>query len=119
MRKQLAVGGLVALILTLAGCVGGGYGVGVGYDEGFDYDNAYPFGFYEPYGYYGGWGDDYFVGPPVRGGYWHRGPHGGRPFFHPGRPGHFAPSIPTGPRGGFHGGGRGNGGFPGGRGRHR
>jgi hypothetical protein len=72
-----AVGTLA--LMSLSGCVVGGYGgdIGVGYVGGV----------YEPGGYeYGGWGPGYRVGPP-RGGV--RGP-GGRA----------APSIPRGPRGG-------------------
>jgi hypothetical protein len=75
--------GLIAL-LTLAGCVVGGYGgdAGVGYVGGV----------YEPGGYeYGGWGPGYRVGPPRGGARVARG--------------RAAPSIPHGARGGGHGGG--------------
>jgi len=104
MRKRQAAGGLIVLALIVTGCAGTGYGVSAGYDAGFTYNDVYPFGYYEPYGYYGGWGEDFFVGPPVRGGFWHRGPGGGRPHFDPGQAGHPMPSIPTAPRGGFQGG---------------
>jgi hypothetical protein len=90
MLRTLTVAAVgVLALLSLAGCVVGGYdgGGGVGYV-------GYVGGVYEPGGYeYGGWGPGYRVGPP-RGGV--RGSVG--------RP---APSIPRGPRGGS--GHRGNG----------
>ncbi len=77
--KMGAVG--VLALTSLAGCVAGGYDGGVGV--------AYVGGVYEPGGYeYGGWGRDYRVGPPRRGG--ERGA-GGRTA---------APSIPHGRHGG-------------------
>jgi hypothetical protein len=51
--------------------------------------------------FYGGWGPDYFVGPPPR--RWDGRPHprlgGGNPSFRPAPPSRPMPSIPSGPRG--------------------
>jgi hypothetical protein len=107
------------LTLGLVGCAVGGYeGGGTYYDGGADV--GYGVDFYEPYGYaYGGWGRGYHVGPPrhdggfpgdrlgghppgVRG-----APHSGRPpAYHRAPSSRPVPSIPSGPRGGGHGGGR-------------
>jgi hypothetical protein len=63
MPRAWKMGAVGALALTsLTACVVGGYQGegGVGYVGGF----------YEPGGYeYGGWGHDYRVGPPPRGGH--------------------------------------------------
>jgi hypothetical protein len=103
---------------VLGGCAveGGDYGGGPGYADvgvGLGYGGDY----YEPCCYgYGGWGPGYFVGPPGGGyGYghgWDHG-HGGGPGYGGGRGGG-APSIPSHPRGGGHGGGFGGGGHGGG-----
>jgi len=91
--------GVLTVMLAACATEAGGYGG--------EYDEGYPLGFYEPFGYYGDWGPDYFVGPPAVGGFFrHRPGGGGRPGFHPNPAGHPVPSIPTAPRGGFHGGGR-------------
>lgn len=83
MLRTLTVAAVgVLALLSLAGCVVGGYdsGGGVGYV-------GYVGGVYQPAGYeYGGWGRGYRVAPP-RGGV--RGPSG-----------RGAPSIPRGTRGG-------------------
>jgi hypothetical protein len=93
-RWKLAALGAFALA-AIDACVGGvGYtdvGVGVGYVGGY----------YEPGGYdYGGWGGNYWVGPP-RGGHgpWTGGGHDGHPG-HGAPPGRSAPSIPSQPHGG-------------------
>ncbi|HTV97334.1 MAG TPA: hypothetical protein VME42_15100 [Steroidobacteraceae bacterium] len=82
--KRIILGGVATLALLCACAVSGPYGYGYGVD--------YEGGFYEPYGYdYGGWGPDFYVGPPG-GGHWH-----GRGHWHGGGYGH---------GGGGHGGGR-------------
>ncbi len=88
--KSLSLSGC-SMLLVLSACAV----TGVGYDETVGV--GYVGGFYEPYGYdYGGWGGRYRVGPP-RGGDPHGGPRAGG--------GRGAPSIPSAPRGGGHGGG--------------
>lgn len=105
------------LTLSLAGCAVGGYGGGGAYYDG-GADAGYGVDFYEPYGYaYGGWGRGYHVGPPPhRGGFpgerpglhppgVRPGPHAGRPpAYHPAPSSRSMPSIPSGARGGGHGG---------------
>jgi hypothetical protein len=95
-----ALAAVIGLVTLLAfGCVvpeGGGYAPGIGAD------------YYEPYGtYYGGWEPGYEVGPWRDGG--HR-PDAGRGggashAFRPAAVGRAMPSIPSGSRGGGHGGG--------------
>jgi hypothetical protein len=93
-RSRLTIIGALALLLIAAAALVACAVDGVGYG-GADVGVSYYGDFYEPFGYeYGGWGRGYRVGPPrgrgggVRGG-------GGR-----------APSIPSAPRGGGHGGHR-------------
>jgi hypothetical protein len=86
---------LLASFALLGACAvsGGGYGGSV--------DVGYAGGYYDPCCYdYGGWGGNYWVGPP-RGGGWHPGGPAGRP-------------GPRPPEGGHPGGGHPGGGHPGG-----
>lgn len=131
MRRRTGRAALLGLLATIAGCVGGGFGV---VDEGWGddgYDEAplgYDMGFFGGDAYdYGGWGSGYLIGPPAYGGYGygygHRGgwghPHGpdhggggvgnrgGRSgMYRPAPAGHPMPSIPSGGRGGGMRGGR-------------
>lgn len=100
--------GVACFSLALAACIGfSGYGDDDG--EGAPGYAGYVGGYYEPWGYeYGGWGENYWVGPPrgrVAGGDrgYHDGYGRGRPMSDAGgrprggrRP---VPSIPHRPRG--------------------
>jgi hypothetical protein len=97
-RSRLWKIGAVALLAAAAAALAACAVEGVGYG-GPDVGVSYVGGFYEPFGYeYGGWGRDYRVGPP-------RDHGGGRVGGRGAAPGRGAPSIPTAPRGGGHGGG--------------
>jgi hypothetical protein len=115
MSRRLAAAGLILLLTQLQGCPGGSVGVTESYDYwdgpayGYDLDYFYGPPVYGPPVIYGGWGPDYFVGPPPRwegrppG--WDRPPTvvprpGGPPSFRPAPPTRPMPSIPSGPRGG-------------------
>ena len=109
---------LVLVLAALGACVGAGVGfAGGGYDDDYDAGPAfgYDMDFYGPDQFdYGGWGPEYFVGPP-RYGYGHPGDFGhrggfgnpggydrpgGHPVYRPAPNSRPMPSIPTGPRGG-------------------
>jgi hypothetical protein len=105
MSRRIAAAVLVLLLVQLGGCAGETVGVSTdyGYWDGppYGYDVDY---FYGPPVLYGGWGPDYFVGPPrhwdapPRG--WNRPPSAGRgASFRPAPPSRPMPSIPSGPRG--------------------
>jgi hypothetical protein len=107
--RPVAAAVLALLLTALTSCAGGTVGVSAAYPDpywdgpvyGYDFDY-----FYGPPVIYGGWGPQYFVGPPR----WDTRPHGwgqpapragGRPpSFRPASPGRPMPSIPSGPRGG-------------------
>ena len=106
---RLVTAAVLGLVLTLlTSCAGGTVGVSTSdtYWDGpvYGYDMDY---FYAPPPViYGGWGPDYFVGPPVWtvpppgwGGPPPRFPDGRAPRFRPAPPGRPMPSIPSGPRG--------------------
>ena len=107
-KRRLAGLGVACVSLAVAACVGFS-GYGDDYGDGAPGYPGYVGGYYEPWGYdYGGWGDQYWVGPPRGEDGWHRdggyhddhgrgrpmGDAGGRP-----RGGRAAPSIPRRPRG--------------------
>jgi hypothetical protein len=104
--RLLAAAVLALLLMQITSCAGGTVGVGAGYPDGYwdgpvyGYDLDY---FYGPPVIYGGWGPDYYVGPPRWDGHprgWGGPPPGHRPVFRPAPPGRPMPSIPSGPRGG-------------------
>ena len=111
MIRPVAAAVLALLLIQLTSCAGGTVGVSAGYPDAYwdgpvyGYDLDY---FYSPPVIYGGWGPDYYVGPPRWDGHPHdvggppRSPRGdGRaPAFRPPPPGRPMPSIPSGPRGG-------------------
>jgi len=112
-RRLLAA--MIALGLTqLQGCPGGSVGVSESYGYwdgpvyGYDLDYFYGPPLYGPPVFYGGWGPEYFVGPPR---HWDGRPQGwvrppGSPrgsgrgsSFRPAPPSRPMPSIPSAPRG--------------------
>lgn len=112
MIRRVTAAVLALLLVQLTSCAGGTVGVSGGYTEQYwdgpvyDYDLGY---FYSPPVIYGGWGPQYFVGPPRWDAHPHGwgGPppgiprgHGPGPSFRPAPPGRPMPSIPSGPRGG-------------------
>jgi len=110
--RPAAAAVLALLLIQLTGCAGGTVGVSAGYPDGYWDGPAYGYDLDYDYGppvIYGGWGPDYYVGPPRWDGYphgWSGPPHGyphgdgHRPDFHPASSGRPMPSIPSGPRGG-------------------
>jgi hypothetical protein len=110
--RAVAAAGLALLLIQLTSCAGGTVGVSAGYPDAYwdgpvyDYDLDYFYG--PPPVFYGGWGPDYFVGPPRFVGRPPVRPLGppprGAPRFRPAPPGRPMPSIPSGPRGGTRGG---------------
>lgn len=105
MTRRVAAA-VVALLLTqLTSCAGGAVGVSASYPDSYwdgpvyGYDLNY---FYAPPVIYGGWGPEFYVGPPVWRGHprgWGGPPPGGRTSFRPAPPGRPMPSIPSRPRG--------------------
>jgi hypothetical protein len=104
--RPVAAAVLALLLMQLTSCAGGTVGVSAGYPDAYwdgpvyGYDLDY---FYGPPVLYGGWGPDYYVGPPRWEGHprgWGGPAPGTRPGFRPAPPGRPMPSIPTGPRGG-------------------
>jgi hypothetical protein len=109
MSRRITAAVLALLLVQLGGCAGGTVGVSTdyGYWDGpvYGYDVDYLYG---PPVVYGGWGPDYYVGPPRhwdgRPPGWDR-PPGFRPTpvrtpaFHPAPATRPMPSIPSGPRG--------------------
>jgi len=106
--RPVAAAVLALLLIALTSCAGGTVGVSAAYPDPYwdgpvyGYDLDY---FYGPPVFYGGWGPEYFVGPPR----WDAHPRGwggprpisGRPpAFRPAAPGRPMPSIPGGARGG-------------------
>jgi len=107
--RPVAAAGLALLLTQLTSCAGGTVGVSGGYVDPYwggpvyDYDMDYFYG--PPVIYGGGWGPDYFVGPPRWEGRppgWGAPPRGAghRPVFRPAPPGRPMPSIPSAPRAG-------------------
>ena len=103
MSSRITAAVLALVVTQLGSCSGGS--VGVSEDYGYWDGPAYDYGvdyYYGPPVFYGGWGPDYFVGPPPR--RWDGRPHprlggGGNPSFRPAPPSRPMPSIPSGPRG--------------------